>query len=73
MHIISLMITLLSKCTGCFNLVPISLNLISQASYIDGLEGEQLYHALFEEDTESERLSLLPGEMERLDELVTTD
>lgn len=33
---------------------------------MDGLDGDELYNALFDEDTDSERLKLLPGEGERL-------
>ena len=33
---------------------------------MDGLEGDELYVALFDEDTDSERLKLLPGEEECL-------
>ena len=35
---------------------------------MDGLAGETLYLSLFEEDTEAERLALLPGEKERMGE-----
>ena len=41
-------------------------------SYVDGLDGDELYHSLFEEDTEAERLALLSGEEDRLKELVTS-
>ena len=36
-------------------------------AYVNGLDGEEFYNALFEEDTEAERLSLLPEEAERLE------
>lgn len=38
-----------------------------KTAYIDGIEDEQLYMSLFEEDNEAKRLALIPGEQERLD------
>lgn len=37
-------------------------------AYVDGVAGDTLYLLLFEEDTEAERLALLPGEEGRMKE-----
>lgn len=39
-----------------------------QFAYVDGLERDEFFHSLFEDDTEAARLALLPGEKERLEE-----
>lgn len=39
-----------------------------QFAYVDGLERDEFFHFLFEDDTEAARLALLPGEKERLEE-----
>jgi hypothetical protein len=36
-------------------------------AYVNGLDGEEFYNALFEEDPEAKRLALLPEETERLE------
>ena len=40
--------------------------LLVQAAYVDVIAGEKLYLSLFEEDTEAERLRLLPEEEMRM-------
>ena len=49
----------------CF--LPISISSF-QLAYVDGLERDEFFHSLFEDDTEAARLALLPGEKERLEE-----
>ena len=37
---------------------------------MNGIEGEEFYESLFEEDADATKLALIPGEKERLDKWV---
>ena len=41
-----------------------------QEAYVDGLEGEEFYQSLFDEDTEADKLILFPEQVEKMDSYV---
>ena len=43
-----------------------------QAAYVDGLQGAVLYDFMFSEDSDGDRIALLPGVKEMLDRLEST-
>ena len=41
-----------------------------QEAYIDGLDGEEFYQSLFDEDTEADKLILFPEQEEKMESYV---